>query len=65
MLMYEVKIICTVTKEVFFSSLEKQPILPSPDVFKQNPGMLVITTLDAVVAQARKDEVKSVNKKSA
>jgi hypothetical protein len=45
MVLYEVKLICSRTKEVIFHSLEKTPVLPPEKLYERVPRpFLVITT---------------------
>jgi hypothetical protein len=57
MILYEVKLICSKTKEVIFQSLEKNPLLPPEKLYDRVPRpFLVITT---------KSKPKDADKKAA
>jgi len=48
MVLFEIKLICPETNEVFFTSLNSKPILPPPDLFKRVPKpLLIISTKDS------------------
>jgi hypothetical protein len=48
MVVFEVKLICPVTKEVIYTSINTKPILPPDNLYKRLPKpLLVITTKDS------------------
>ena len=54
MVLYEIKLINTDSKEVVYYKLAAKPQLPSFDLVKHNPGcQLVITTMDSSVAKVQ------------
>lgn len=48
MILYGIKLVCPKTQEVYFSSLDKTPRLPPPEMYQKSPlPMLMIELIDA------------------
>ncbi len=54
MVLYEVKLICSRTKEVIFHSLEKIPVLPPEKLYERVPRPFLVITTKAKPKEADK-----------
>lgn len=56
MILYDIKLICPLTQQVIFTSLNKKPILPPQALLQRDPKpLLVITTRDSAKIEKMKE----------